>query len=105
VWNESTASFEDATTLGGWAGISIKAGPGSIGGYFSYQKDEVDVGSVTTENARNSYGINYVWPLGKGFVMRPVINWYDFGDIKVTGSPDVPRGKLMNAGINFQLQF
>ena len=44
-------------------------------------------------------------PLGKGFIMRPVINWYDFGDIKVTGEPDVERGSLWNAGINFQLQF
>jgi hypothetical protein len=109
VWNHDTGSFEDATSYGGWAGIQVKLGPGPIGGYFSYQQDEVEVsltaGKTKTENARTSYGINYILPLGKGFIMRPVINWYDFGDLKVTGSPDVKRGKLMNAGINFQLSF
>lgn len=109
IWNHDTGSFEDATSFGGWIGLSVKLGPGSIGGYYSYQQDKTDVsytaGAIKTENDRSSYGINYILPLGKGFIMRPVLNWYDFGTIKYTGVPDQNRGRLFNMGINFQLQF
>jgi hypothetical protein len=112
VWNPSTQSFEDATTYAGWISLSVKLGPGSLGGYFSYIQDEVEgniagLGNIKRENARNSFGFNYVWPLGKGFIMRPVINFYDDGEEKVSGAvtQETTRGKIMNAGINFQLSF
>jgi len=109
IWNPLTLDFEDSKSIAGWIGASVKLGPGSLGGYFSYIKDKNDLvipGIINEpENARNSWGINYILPLGKGFVMRPVFNYYNGGDLKNVGTTDIDEGTIWNAGINFQLSF
>ena len=89
--------------MAGWISASVKLGPGSLGGYFSYIDDKVD-DPVEIKSTRNSFGFNYMMPLGKGFMMRPVINFYDNGDPEVDGVSS-KGGTLMNAGIQFSLGF
>jgi hypothetical protein len=116
-WNPFTQKFEDCTNYGGWIGASIKLGPGPLGAYYSMAKDDVEWTAsginLKQESERTSFGIFYLLPLGKGFNMRPVINFYDDGDAKYSGNvvsdlglePSINKGTYMNAGIEFTLAF
>jgi len=126
LWNADTQKFNDCDNYGGWIGASVKLGPGPLGAYFSMAKDEWSTtyngtwdptlnGTLSQTSNRLSYGVYYILPLGKGFTMRPVFNYYDDSELEYRGTamnnviPGIDandeQGNYWNAGVEFTLAF
>jgi hypothetical protein len=98
-------SFEDTDALLYWTTMGFKVGPATINGTFGQARFEND--GVDTDVRTTMYGINVPITMAKGFIVRPEIFRYDYGDGsrgRVAGV-ETDFGTEIVGGVQFQVVF
>ncbi len=109
LYDSATNQLEDNTSYAGLivAGFKIsdmftvEAGYGMATG----ETDVPGAAGVSVKNTATAYYVNFPITIAPGFFIVPEIAIEDFGDVEVTGDPDIDLGKETWYGIRWQINF
>jgi hypothetical protein len=98
-------TFEDTDALLYWAQLSFKLGPATINGVFGQARYENDL--TDTDVRTTAYGISVPITMAKGFIVRPELFRYDYGDGSrgQVGGVEQDFGTEIIGGVQFQITF
>ncbi|HOJ13218.1 MAG TPA: hypothetical protein PLS81_02840 [Deltaproteobacteria bacterium] len=93
VADEAGNDIEDIDSLGGWAQVSLKAGPGVFRAGAGMQRSETGWKGDAYEDDISTMGafVNYEYTVAKGFTVTPEIAYFDYG--KDANKNKVSEGK------------
>jgi hypothetical protein len=98
-------SFEDTDVLTYWVKLALPLGPATLNATFGQARFEND--AVDTDVRTTMYGISAPITMAKGFIVRPEIFRYDYGDGSRgrVGGVETDFGTEILGGVQFQIVF
>jgi len=105
-YNAGTDSIEDTDAFSGQLilGFVVSDMLKFEGGY-NYYDGELDIAGATTEQQVSAYYIQAAISPVKNVFLIPEIGVVDYGDLEVTGLPDIDLGDATYFGMKFQINF
>jgi len=106
AFNSSTDEVEDVDSVGYALVVGFKVRPSiTLEAGYGMVSDEYGSGATKTQAGVSSYYLNAKIMLVKGACVVPEIGKINYGDVKVSGQPDMDAGESTYYGAKFQIDF